>query len=332
VLAKPKDPESVAKAKREKELKAVEEYQALLSDFNQRRRDKDFSTDSLNTCWNSRRLIITKYLARCVPCRDLPTRQTLYKQEVHLTTAALAQNPKVYCVWDYRKWVLENMPFPDWGKELGQIEMLLNADARNFHVWDYRPIHAFDKDSRPLAAPELPRVTTEGEMEFTRAKISKDLGNYSAWHYRTKMFAKLVNESQWSLTSSERAKVVDTEFELVLKVLWTDPSIQSAWFYHRWLLGFAEEAGAVSFLPVLKREVKNVEELYEFEPDTRWCMDALVRCRLKLADLQGLNTQETEGVKKECGELLTRLQEIDKDRKGRYADLAKSSLLSASAS
>jgi hypothetical protein len=45
--------------------------------------------------------------------------------------ASLQQNPKIYCVWEHRKWVLETMPDADWGWEIKMVEMYLEKDARN---------------------------------------------------------------------------------------------------------------------------------------------------------------------------------------------------------
>jgi hypothetical protein len=52
------------------------------------------------------------------------------------------------------------------------------------------------------------------------------------------------------------------EFELVTQALWTDPNDQSGWLYHRWLIGAAPPED------VLRREVKNIRELHETEPDS----------------------------------------------------------------
>lgn len=52
------------------------------------------------------------------------------------------------------------------------------------------------------------------------------------------------------------------EFELVTQALWTDPNDQSGWLYHRWLIGAAPPED------VLRKEVKNIRELHETEPDS----------------------------------------------------------------
>lgn len=60
-----------------------------------------------------------------------------------MTIAFLKQHPKVYWIWNHRRWCLENVPDgpPDgdpngwrqtnWNKELFVVEKMLDADARN---------------------------------------------------------------------------------------------------------------------------------------------------------------------------------------------------------
>lgn len=110
------------------------------------------------TGWGVRRRILLKGLlvnAPCVllPCRPAPSevldagpeltldplasrrdddaRQQLLEADLQLTNASLKLNPKVYCVWEHRKWVLETMPDADWGFEFKMVEMYLEKDARN---------------------------------------------------------------------------------------------------------------------------------------------------------------------------------------------------------
>jgi Protein prenyltransferase alpha subunit repeat len=59
-----------------------------------------------------------------------------------MTSVALKAHPKVYWIWNHRRWCLENVPDgPDeepqgwkkasWDKELFVVEKMLDADARN---------------------------------------------------------------------------------------------------------------------------------------------------------------------------------------------------------
>jgi len=66
--------------------------------------------------------------------------------ELAMTMAALKAHPKVYWIWNHRRWCLEHIPEgpgvsggPDflgwkqavWNKELAVVEKMLDADARN---------------------------------------------------------------------------------------------------------------------------------------------------------------------------------------------------------
>lgn len=47
------------------------------------------------------------------------------------------------------------------------------------------------------------------------------------------------------------------------QALWTDPGDQSGWLYHRWLIGTDPSP------EVLKREMSQIEELNQEEPDSK---------------------------------------------------------------
>jgi len=63
-----------------------------------------------------------------------------------MTMSALKAHPKVYWIWNHRRWCLENLPNgpgqegdanflawkqSSWDKELGLVELMLSADPRN---------------------------------------------------------------------------------------------------------------------------------------------------------------------------------------------------------
>jgi geranylgeranyl transferase type-2 subunit alpha len=55
------------------------------------------------------------------------------------------------------------------------------------------------------------------------------------------------------------------EFDLVKNALYTDPADQSAWLYHRWLIGAGTDA------VVLEREIGDIQALLNEQPDSK-CM------------------------------------------------------------
>ncbi|GAA5827627.1 hypothetical protein JCM3770_006876 [Rhodotorula araucariae] len=328
------DTDEVARRKRDKELERIDEYRSLLEGVQRKDAAHEYTHEALDgttrllslnpefqTGWGIRRRILLNGLLRDA---DAATQQQILEGDLQLTNASLKLNPKVYCVWEHRKWVLETMPDADWGFEFKMVEMYLEKDARNFHSWDYRRylvtsiLSLPSSPSTPRSKP-LPQPTTESELAFTTRKISANFSNFSAWHYRTKLLAKLWEEKGWGPAAPERLSRVDQEFELVKQAIWSDPNDQSAWLYHRWLVG----NGTVS---IVRREIEGIKELLEEEPDSRWCLDSLVhykRMLARLLDSEGdAKREEREQLNLACVEMLAQLKGIDPMRRARYEDLS----------
>jgi len=143
-------------------------------------------------------------------------------------------------VWNHRQWCLENVPDgpgeevadrygwkkAKWDRELFVVEKMLDADARNFLAWNYRRY--------VLASMPVPR-TEISELAYTTRKIEANFSNFSAWHQRSKVYTSL-----WDSGKLDAVKCQEEEFELVRNAMYTDPSDQSVWMYHRWLIGSGE--------------------------------------------------------------------------------------------
>ncbi|CAJ0965003.1 unnamed protein product [Ranitomeya imitator] len=173
--------------------------------------------------WNLRREV---FLALGSDRSDEEMR-SLYLSELSFLQNCLRVNPKSYGTWYHRCWIMKHMPEPDWARELTLCNQFLEIDERNFHCWGYRRFVA-----------QSFHVPPSDELEYTSDLITKNFSNYSSWHYRSKLLPQIHPDPQHLGRATE--KVLLSELELVQNAFFTDPNDQSAWFYHRWLLGRAD--------------------------------------------------------------------------------------------
>jgi geranylgeranyl transferase type-2 subunit alpha len=68
------------------------------------------------------------------------------------------------------------------------------------------------------------------ELEYLYDKLD-NIKNYSVWHNRSSLLKQYANEENLSMN-----EIIEQEYELCTNAFYTDPSNQSAWIYHRWLL------------------------------------------------------------------------------------------------
>jgi len=237
----------------------------------------------------------------------------LLAAELSMTTAALKTHPKVYWIWNHRRWCLEKVPEEpgregsdlygwkkaNWDRELFVVEKMLDADARNFHAWHYR---RYVLASMPFPRPEV------SELTYTTRKIEANFSNFSAWHQRSKVYMSL-----WDGGSLDPIKCQEEEFELVRNAMYTDPNDQSVWIYHRWLIGSGDDR------KVLEREIGIIKELLEEQPDSKWCMESLVHYQ---SILLRHHSPASESLVKECFGLLEQLKSVDPARQQRYEEIA----------
>lgn len=185
----------------------------------------------LATFWNVRREIFL-HMEKEKSEEEL---KSLYRAELTFLESCLRVNPKSYGTWHHRCWVVDRQPGTDWGRELQLCAQCLQQDERNFHCWDYRRFAALRGDIPP-----------DEELDFTHKLIGSNFSNYSSWHYRSTLLPLVHPHPQARGQVAEDALL--REYELVQNAFFTDPNDQSAWFYHRWLLGRAERPESISCL------------------------------------------------------------------------------------
>ncbi|EDO35525.1 predicted protein [Nematostella vectensis] len=203
--------------------------------INKKREKREFDEEALDlteqilgvnpdvsTLWNFRREIFLKWREDGGFTEKLVN---VSRKELAFLQGCLKVNPKSYGVWFHRQWVNEFIPAPDWTQELLLCNMFLSFDERNFHCWDYRRI-----------VTKKANITAHEEFKFSTEKITENFSNYSSWHYRSKLLLLIHPDPSGNPERIEETALMN-EFELAQNAFFTDPSDQSAWFYHRWLLG-----------------------------------------------------------------------------------------------
>eukprot|EP00468_Gymnochlora_sp_CCMP2014_P003919 CAMPEP_0167761448 /NCGR_PEP_ID=MMETSP0110_2-20121227/12180_1 /TAXON_ID=629695 /ORGANISM="Gymnochlora sp., Strain CCMP2014" /LENGTH=283 /DNA_ID=CAMNT_0007648137 /DNA_START=115 /DNA_END=963 /DNA_ORIENTATION=- len=219
--------------------------------------------------WNYRRECVLQYL------KKTPEKKaSICAAELKISEAGLKKNYKSYYAWHHRIWTI-GMGTTDLKAEIDLCTKYLKADSRNFHCWNYRRYVMM-----------VGKVSLMDELKFSSSKIDENFSNYSAWHHRSFIIPKLIE----SAPKEDIQKLIDEEFSLLQQAFFTDPGDQSAWLYHRWLLGqvvalgisrdskissSTEPTKAViednkGQIKIIKRELAMVEELVEVEPGCKW--------------------------------------------------------------
>ena len=118
-------------------------------------------------------------------------------------------------------------------QEINNINFFLEKDDRNFHVWNHRStVFSLIREYFPDNFQEF----LNKELEFTIQMIKKNLSNFSAWHYRSRLipiYFKL-NKRDWN--EEESLNYFKLDLELITNAVYTDPKDQSPWTYHLWII------------------------------------------------------------------------------------------------
>jgi geranylgeranyl transferase type-2 subunit alpha len=124
----------------------------------------------------------------------------LIKADLEFLFPIMMKFPKCYWLWNYRLWLLQqanerleaDVAKELWTRELILVGKMLVKDSRNFHGWGYRMKVVSELESAALNG----RSMVESEFEYTTKMIhgDKGLSNFSAWHRRSKLIPRLLDE------------------------------------------------------------------------------------------------------------------------------------------
>ncbi|KAB8301020.1 hypothetical protein EYC80_002943 [Monilinia laxa] len=241
--------------------------------------------------------------------------------------------PKCYWIWNYRLWLLKqanNRLTADiarglWQRELVLVGKMLTRDNRNFHGWGYRRTVVSQLEDPKLNGSSM----VESEFAYTTRMIKAELKNFSAWHNRSKLIPRLLDERQ--ATATERRQFLDDEFDLITKAMWNDayPYDQSVWFYHQFLMSTLTESvdhaimtpnfSLEDRIEYIKQQLVNLRDFLDGGEDCKWVYDALFEYTLAVCKMEERLPERDE--LQDCSAWLSELRKLDPMRVGRWDGL-----------
>ncbi|KAI6714721.1 hypothetical protein JHW43_002802, partial [Diplocarpon mali] len=249
----------------------------------------------------------------------------------------MMEYPKCYWLWNYRLWILEQANQrlePDvarelWKRELILVSKMLIKDSRNFHGWGYRRKVVSELESVHLNGKSM----VESEFEYTTKMIHapKGLSNFSAWHNRSKLIPRLLDER--NANDIVRQLFLDDEFDLVISAMYTDsyPYAQSVWFYYQFLMTtITDHVGHATITPnftkddriaYVGKQLIILRDMLDGAEDCKWIYDALIEHSIALCLMEEREPLLQE--KQDCKAWLSELRKLDPFRNGRWDDLEK---------
>ncbi|KAL2185009.1 protein prenylyltransferase [Thermothelomyces heterothallicus CBS 203.75] len=259
---------------------------------------------------------------------------SIIKSELTFTIPLLLESPKCYWIWSYRLWILQQaiarlrpaLARRIWEEELGLASKMLGKDRRNFHAWGYRRHVVQQLESATLEGSSM----VEAEFAYTDKMIfNTDLSNFSAWHSRSKLIPRLLDER--GADEAARRAFLDNELSQIRNALNVGPEDQSLWYYHQFLIlnivepekhpsmtrGFTRE----DRVAYLRREIDEIKDLLEDYEDVKLIYEGLFEYTLYLCQLEERQPDETE--RADLAAWLGKLKQLDPMRNGRWADLER---------
>ncbi|KAK0708948.1 hypothetical protein B0T26DRAFT_719921 [Lasiosphaeria miniovina] len=253
--------------------------------------------------------------------------------ELRFTIPLLLEAPKCYWIWSHRSWVLQEAigrlqraaARRIWEEELGLVSKMLFKDRRNFHAWGYRR-HVVDQ----LEGPTLGGISrVESEFEYTTQMIETDLSNFSAWHGRSKLIPRMLDER--GADDEDRKAFLDKELGMINEALNVGPEDQSLWYYHQFLmLNLVSFVGRATIVPTfnlkerityMSREIEGIKELLEDYNNIKLIYEALLDYTIMLCQLEERQPDTSE--RADLAVWLQKLRELDPMRNGRWSDVAR---------
>lgn len=151
------------------------------------------------------------------------TTLNLIRSELEFLFPIMVKWPKCYWLWNYRIWLLHeakarldlDIAREMWQRELILVGKMLVRDSRNFHGWGYRRQVVSELESPSLDGSSM----VEAEFEYTTRMIhgDKGLSNFSAWHRRSKLISRLLDERR--ADDAARRKFLDDGTVVRLRTL-----------------------------------------------------------------------------------------------------------------
>ena len=246
------------------------------------------------SAWNYRREILLAIFSQ-------ENTERLISADLELTQRFMRKHPKVYWLWNHRRWCLvavserlREVAMEYWKRELALVELMLEIDARNCALlltvmgWNYRrwvveqiaavrlaefgvnnatPFPNILQEDIPDGAREALVKLTEAELAYSMRKIEENFSNFSAWHQRTKLLVPVWDAKKYSEDDRKRERAV--EFDALHQGMYTDPSDQSLWLYHKWLVEQGTSTLTAPTRETLESEIAFISELAELEPDSK---------------------------------------------------------------